>query len=898
MPAAQPVTHRFDGMTPAARVVWAKSGEPEGHGLLAHILDVAAVAERLLIRESVATRAWAAGELDIDAAGAARAIAALVGLHDLGKAIAGFQHKWPQGQAADEAAGLPFSMRLLDADLHDRASNAVLPPLLAVHVGSRQRAQLLASAVAAHHGFVFDQMEVRDAVCTGEPAAWPQVRREIFDAYWQTLNPQASGVTLPTTSALAWLAGLTSVADWIGSNVEWFPPAERDSTFAGHHANALDRAEAALDAIGWPAHRALLDSAADTDTLLAAVMQRPGVTARPLQTEGERLLQGVREPVLMIVEAPMGEGKTELAFLAHLRLQQTLGHRGLYIGLPTQATGNAMFDRTLAFLRAFDHMQPLDIQLAHGGAMLQDERILPLRGINHRREDGVASSAWFAQRRRPLLSPYGVGTIDQALLSALNVQHHFVRVWGLSNRVVVLDEVHAYDTYTSTLIEALLRWLKACGCSVVLMSATLPRSKRAALLAAWAGRGATEVPLLEYPRVLLAEGGTVRGASFTASVRSPIELAALGEGLDEVADCAVALAERGGCGAVVVNTVDRAQRLFGLLRARLNDRVRLLLFHARYPGDERLIRERDVLATFGRDAQRPEAALLIATQVVEQSLDIDFDFLVSDLAPMDLLLQRAGRLHRHERCRPAAHAVPRLVIAGGLALRVPELKATAWAAVYDEWLLLRTWAFVSRATSLRLPHDIDRLVQAVYESDELPAGVPPEVLRRIDVVAQGNRLAEQTVERQRARHAMLDARLSFDELYGGKPRGNDEGDFPGVRNVTRLGPESLVVVPVHVQGDRWQACADGEPFDPAAQLDASTARVLVTRQLRLARRDLVMALKATALPPAFADHPWLKHARPLPLDQGRWRHGNLEVRLDPELGIVYSTVEDHPDGRQ
>ena len=223
----------------------------------------------------------------------------------------------------------------------------------------------------------------------------------------------------------------------------------------------------------------------------------------------------------------MGEGKTELALLAHLRLQAALGHRGLYIGLPTQATGNAMFDRTLRFLRAFGSDQRLDIQLAHGGAML-DERLVELRGIHGEVGDSVRSSAWFSQRRRPLISPYGVGTIDQALLATLNVKHHFVRLWGLTNRVVVLDEVHAYDTYTSGLIESLLRWLKALGCSVVVMSATLPRQKRDALVRAW-GAAPEKAPSLAYPRILLANDHGVSGESYASRELVPIELLALDE---------------------------------------------------------------------------------------------------------------------------------------------------------------------------------------------------------------------------------------------------------------------------------------------------------------------------------------------------------------------------------
>ena len=892
-----PVARRFSELSAAAVAIWAKSGEPNGHGLLAHVLDVAAVAERLLARESPATLAWAASVFGLSIETASRALAALVGLHDIGKAIPGFQAKWPEGKQADMAAGLPFNSALEQHHLHDIASAVELAKLLPQFVGSPGRARALAGAVAAHHGYVFDSGLLEKARRPGEPSAWVDVRQEIFDAYWRTLQPAVAGATTPELPVLTWLAGLTSVSDWIGSNTDWFKPCQRDDNLVQHHACALTLADIALDEIGWPQHGALLRRDSSTDDLVATIVGDASLSARPLQSAGDRLLRTVAEPVLLIVEAPMGEGKTELAFLAHLRLQAALGHRGLYIGLPTQATGNAMFDRTLAFLRAFGHESRLDIQLAHGGAALQDERLVALRGIHGVDGDTVRSSAWFSQRRRPLLSPYGVGTIDQVLLAGLNVKHHFVRLWGLANRVVVLDEIHAYDTYTSTLIEGVLRWLKALRCSVVLMSATLPRSKRDGLLAAWGASSAAALDL-PYPRVLIADGALPRGEHFSSRPQASIELAGVEEDLDRIADLAASLARCGGCGAVVVNTVDRAQQLYLRLRDRLAGLLEPMLFHARFPADERSLRERAVLATFGRDAARPSAALLIATQVVEQSLDIDFDFLISDLAPVDLLLQRAGRLHRHERERPAAHREPRLVVAGLLADRAPDLKTTAWGAIYDEWILYRTWAITSRELRWQLPRDIDRMVQLVYEGGELPPGLAPDVVRLIEGRAEGHHLAETQHERQLGRNAILEARAEFEDAYSGKPRGSDEGDFPGVRNVTRLGPESLIVVPVHVVGDRWRVALDGDSFDPGKAIASSTAQQLVARQVRLSRRELVRALKTEPQSVAFSEHPWLKHCVAMPLVDGVCVLNSLTVTLDPQLGIVYSKSQGSPNVTQ
>lgn len=885
----------FKDLSAAARTLWAKSGDGNGHSLLAHMLDVAAVAEAILERESSHSLDWAARAFALSSGRAAHWIAAMIGLHDFGKAIPGFQFKWPGGQAADEAAGLAFRGVALTVHRHDLASAALLRRLFASRVPGAGWSLAITQALGAHHGYMPRSDELRDAMPRYEGPEWAEARAEILDAYLQTTapgeGPESDDIALP---AVAWLAGLTSVADWIGSNPDWFTPGERAETLSGHYAQARKLADAALDAIGWPKFQPLLDSESETDTLIRRILGQPAaaIEARPLQQAADRLISTATGPVLMIVEAPMGEGKTELALLAHARLQAANGHRGLYFALPTQATGNAMFDRTLSFLRSFVSDVSLDIQLAHGGAML-DERIQRLRGVDDSPAESIASSAWFSQRKRPLLSPYGVGTVDQALFATLNVKHHFVRLWGLSNRVVILDEIHAYDTYTGGLIEALLRWLKALGCSVVLMSATLPARRRAALLDAW---GAADRPDIPYPRILMARGGETFGETVACRQLAPIQISGIAEDLESLANAALADLAGGGCGLVVVNTVQRAQDLYRLLCQRITDPNEIVLFHARFPADERSQHEREVLRRFGRvaESQRPKRCLLIATQVAEQSLDLDFDFMLSDLAPVDLLLQRAGRLHRHERARPPAHAEPHLRIAGLLAERPPELTETAWGFVYDPYILYCTWAVVLREPLWRLPTDIDRLVQAVYSEDPFEEEDRPELLATLDK-ALGEHYGILQTQRQQAFNVAIDAEDEPQTAYQGKPRASEEQGQGGIPVVTRLGEESLVAVPVLISDDGWRLLASDQPFDPEAVPDDALARRIFTRQIRISRKGVLHALIAERLPKGFDEHPLLRHLRPLPLCDGVAEIGGVRLRLDPELGLVYEPLTTLPE---
>ncbi|MBD8525981.1 CRISPR-associated helicase Cas3' [Pseudoxanthomonas sp. CAU 1598] len=882
-------TLRFSQLPTAARVLWAKSGETTGHGLLAHLLDVAAVVETMLEIEPKTSTGWASTRFGLPVDVVTRWLAAIAGLHDFGKAIPGFQAKWPEGMQGDEDAGLAFPPIACSVEAHSCATAALLgKPLTTVSATEAGWVRHAVQAISAHHGYHFLLDEVNMAVPRGEPRPWADARHAILRTYWNVLSP----IGIPTRDELSlpevnWLAGMTSAADWIASNPEWFPLGERHDDLTAYYADARNRAARALEEIGWSKAFILLDSPSDTDRLLARIMGHAASSVRPLQQVGDALLHGVKGPALLLVEAPMGEGKTELAFLAYLRLQAANSHRGLYLALPTQATGNALFRRALTFLRQFAS-GPLDVQLVHGGAGMNEE-IRHLRGIANDPQESLSASAWFAQRKRPLLSPYGVGTIDQALFAVLNVKHHFVRLWGLANRVVVLDEVHAYDTYTNGLIVVLLRWLRALGCSVVLMSATLPQARRNELLRAW-GVGEFELPELDYPRLLLADNGGVRGERFAARPLAPVHLSSVAEGVESLADVAIEQLAGGGCGALIVNTVDRAQRLYLHLRDRLGDAADLQLFHARFPADERAACERQVLASFGTGGERPARALLIATQVAEQSLDIDFDFMLSDLAPVDLLLQRAGRLHRHERCRPARHRQARLWVAGLNREVLPELKDTAWGYVYDAYILLRTWALLRDEAVLDLPGDIDRLVQAVYSDAPLPDDLEAAARERIEVGSYGEYLAKVKNERLAAQHIAIDPTEEPQSAYLHRPRGNEEGEGTGLENRTRLGRESITLIPLEVVDGGWCLRRDEEPFSPDQPLPDGLARRLHDRQLKVSRTWLVKRLKCAVVPLAF-QHPALRNCYPLPLQQGRYAQDGVHLRLDDKLGLVYEPAD-------
>lgn len=890
----------FSNLDPLASVLWAKSGEDQGHPLLAHMLDVAAVAEAILELEPVTTHQHLASQFGLSVETAPHWLATLAGLHDVGKAIPGFQAKWDQGQALAEAHGLTFdNATSLRCDRHDWASTAILEEWLPGRTGADVIwCQQVAGAVGAHHGYPLTQKEMSNSLPLREDKAWQQARQALLDAYWKVLTPSgvitADELALP---AINWLAGLTSIADWIGSNLEWFPLGIRHDDLRQHYLHAKRLAHQALTAIGWLPFSPLLAEPAPLDRQLGQMLaaDKP-VMPRALQSQGIELLQASQGPALLLVEAPMGEGKTELAFMAHLHLQRTLGHRGFYLALPTQATGNALFARARQFMDAFAHGPAPDLQLIHGGAARQEmmAALKDVWGEDGKQSEGVEAARWFSRRKRPLIAPYGVGTIDQAIFSVLNVKHHFVRLWGLANRVVVLDEVHAYDTYTEGLIEALLRWLKGLGCSVILMSATLPTKRRDGLLKAWRVDPAV-LPELAYPRLVLADD---RGLDWDDQIASremiPVKLAGCGTTPEELLCVALEALTHGGCGAIIVNTVERAQQLYTLLKAKAPEDLTLQIFHARFPVDERAQREAAVLSTFGKEGKRPARALLVATQVVEQSLDIDFDFLLCDLAPVDLLLQRVGRLHRHQRShRPEPHRQPVLTVAGLLPGELPDLAATRWRFVYDPYLLAMTWVRLLSESTLQLPMDIDRLVQAVYGDGELPDSVSEALRQYIEEYSYATYLAAEQQQRQLARNIVIRADADPGTAYSDKPRGYEEGEDKGLINCTRLGKPSVSVIPLFVSDKGVALTPDAEPFDLDAPLSTELACQLCARQLSLSNQALVQAIKQQPDVQAFTQSPLLRYSYPLLLDNdGKAQlDGRLVVRLDGELGLIYRNRE-------
>lgn len=783
---------------------------PRYHPLLWHMLDVAAVGQAILERDEV-LRAALSQTFALEGEALHRWIGFLLALHDIGKVSRIFQamvpELWPGAVLgpAPRSHGTGVHHTELGLDLLLDRIACDLDPLLGGWTrGSRK---LLLTPILAHHGrpraAPDTLVEVEAWGARGLAAARALVRcvHGLFEP------PEASAPQRGALAHATWrLAGLVTLADWIASAQRWFPYEGPNHDPKCYLATiARPRAEKALAEAG-------IGRASPARCLGMSSLLAPGAEASPLQRFVEEL-DLPDGPVLVLVEEQTGAGKTEAALLLAHRLMAARGARGLYLALPTMATANAMFARMgSSGRRLFAEKEPPSLVLAHSRASLHPQFAalrMPFEEEGEKDEGdrgdagGREARAWLADdRRKAFLADLGVGTLDQALLAALPASFQALRLLGLAERVLVVDEAHAYDAYTTRLLAGLLRFQASLGGSAIVLSATLPLAIRRELVAAFR-RGLQKddatVRCRAYPLLTIAaaEGAAERPVAPRAALARTIAV----ERLASEAEALAAVREAASAGAAVLwlrNTVDEAiashEQLAGI-------GIAAALFHARFAMGDRLALEERVVCRFGKHASaESRRGVLVATQVVEQSLDLDFDLIVTDLAPIDCLIQRAGRLWRHPgRIRP--HCAPRLLV---LAPDPVDAPAPDWitgllpgtAAVYRDHLRLwRSARALFGRRELRVPEDIRELVEGVYaEEGEVPAG-----LERNWYASDGERKAAKALASQTV----------LDPERGYLPEGVWDSD---VRTPTRLGEPMITLRLARFEGGRIEPwCTDSDP---------------------------------------------------------------------------------------
>ncbi len=857
---------------------WGKErGLSRPYPVICHLLDTAAIAgalwDRMLsgqARERIAT------ELGLSLEGCRRLLGLWAGLHDIGKITPPFQAQFPA--AYREISGDPVYAHKPGAERerlrHDSAGHWALAGLFAEwgYPSSRRWTgsahHQVAQMLGGHHGCFHRALpknqlrDLEERVPALGGRGWA-VQRAAHAAVVRRLTGgvEAPGGPLPA-HVVVQLLGLIVVADWLASQEHVIKarlprPGWRadDAGLRGHWDRAVAEASQIVAEAG-------LGEARFTSLPFAEQFPfPPNDLQASLAGELPALLDG---PGLLLVTAPTGDGKTEAGLHAAGLMAQAAGSSGLYFALPTMATADAMHLRVREFAER-NVEGDRSLTLLHSMAWLNEHYGVAAgagpASSGRTVTDHVSSTAagwWLRGGKRGLLAPLSTGTIDQALTGVLPVRYNVLRLLGLSRKVLVLDEAHAYGPWMHSLLVRLLEWLGAMGAPVVLLSATLTGRTAGSLVEAYrrgCGFRAPSSVQPVYPGWLFVSGTTGKvsaprsvasGRPRTLSVQSvpvvgnspadtgveaPVEgrYAALKEHL-------VPFVSKGGCVLVCCTTVAEAQRTYRFVQRAFPELAEtpggLRLLHSRYPADRRAEITDACEQDFGRPSRtgdppearkpRPPVSVLVATQVVEQSLDLDFDLVISDLAPLAQLLQRAGRCMRHDRKglsaeeggRPAwVGDEPRLVVLEPVRADGAVEPPRTWGTVYDTALLRRTSALLREcaADGVAIPGDVQQLVDAVYAEDfgeRLSTAAEREELQRFDAERAGAVLAEESLARMVAVKSpvgMVDlAQLS-----------NDGGTLVDEALVTtRLGADSMRAVCVYVQ-----PCGPGDLGTEAVTLD-------------------------------------------------------------------------------
>lgn len=652
-----------------AKTIRLEAGSKPGVSVKTHCLIVGYVAKKLLSRLPV----WLRESLF------PKGSELIAAAHDVGKISPAFQEKIHRDIGKNLGLVNPELDKLIG--YHSSVSQAAVSSC----------SKYIPEVLGRHHGESPTSVESPDAGIYGG-SGWQKERMDLLSDLKEGLN-----VDWPIVSSALHadvLSGLTTVADWIGSG-SLFDEVNQDS-WKNCISEALDRA-------GFVAPK-IRKGLSFTEVF--------GFSPRDIQTT---LGKAINTRGAYVLEAPMGEGKTEAALYAAYQALEKGDATGIYFALPTQLTSDKIYDRMNQFLiKILDESDSNRRSLLlHSSAWLRDTEL---------GADGSPGHSWFNGAKRGLLAPFAVGTVDQALMGVMNVKHGFVRTFGLAGKVVILDEVHSYDSYTGTILNELVKALRELHCTVIILSATLTDKQRYKVLGA-PPDSEREKPPTPYPLIsvfpkegMLQELETARLEDAKVDVR-------ISANDDEAIEEVLLRAERGEQILWVENTVVEAQKRYCLLAAKASEiGVDCGLLHSRFLKTDRQKNEDKWVGLFGktgRDSRQEKGRILVGTQVLEQSLDIDADFLVTRLCPTDMLFQRLGRLWRHrenDTIRPTEAKREAWILAPGLNEVIQDQETFGKSAkVYSPYILCRTLEVWQNILSINLPSEIRTLLEATYE---------------------------------------------------------------------------------------------------------------------------------------------------------------------------------------
>ena len=662
--------------------VWAKTNPFQS--ILTHG-KVSGLIAQFLLREYICegTKEYLSRSFEVDLQQLENFIGYYVSLHDIGKIGSKFQ----SGET-----GKFNNIR------HEKTTfQAVMHIWTAKYSIEKRIARVFGEILQAHHQGKTGIEEECDA-------EWKSLQDEFESEMAEFFGNKAlripTQIPAPQGAAEAILLGIVILSDWLASGNLFY---EADEWKNNLREKTHEVMEHFADESG------LLPVQNDFGNKFHEVWPNiPEGGERGLQALCQEIFGGPDKYTLVLMEAPMGEGKTEAAVYAAMQLAKQWGKDGFYIGLPTSATSNQMVLRMNEFLAM--HKFKSDARLLHSYSWLEEN------DVQYNSEEEKYIYHWLMPSRKAMLSQFAVGTVDQAMMASMCIRYGVLRLLGLTGKVFIIDEIHAYDLYMMNILTGLLSWCKALQIPVILLSATLPEKRKKELLAVFSDGEY----ISEYPAITtVSDKGTVsvrRINRISKQNKYLIEMKPMLHSCSDIASLAIERVKNGGCCCVIVNTVRQAQEIYQSIVSESSD-IEVMLFHSRFLVKDRNTIEKECVRKYGKDGtHRPARSILVATQVVEQSLDVDFDFMISSIAPADLLLQRMGRLFRHDSTRR-----PPGVMNPVMTILVPDNGDYGNDAyVYDSCVLKQTEFVLSNYETISVPGDVEKIINECYDIQYVP----------------------------------------------------------------------------------------------------------------------------------------------------------------------------------
>lgn len=941
-----------------ARALWAKTGGAEERNLWSplyvHMADSAGVARKLWnewLAESV--KHQIVNAFGCDDSATAALVTWLAGIHDIGKATPGFQYKVSERAELVEQAGLqvPSPRMMNHPPSHAFMSEVILEDWLDGR--GWDCSWTFGCILGTHHGTTPSSDSVLDDITSASrnfpnenlgDDDWRAVQEELLGWMFEE-SGMAKFESVFSSSPVpqpeqALVSALVIVADWIASNSDLFP---LDSCI-GSYDEFIKRTDAAWASLALPsAWQAMPVKEEGQELFHHRFIGLPeDASLRPAQEQAMQAASDMDGAGLLIIEAPMGNGKTEAALMCSEIMAPKTGAGGIAYLLPTMATSNAMFKRVKDWLECVPDSRgrsTQSMQLLHSKAALNPDydslrswgRTWMGDDAKKSVEEDVTAHQWFGGRKRGLLSSFVVGTVDQLLMAALKARHVQLRHLGLAGKVVIIDEVHAYDAYMNVYLDRVLTWLGAYGVPTILLSATLPAERRNELIRAYRGRDRKstrraskrkdipEAPrkasgLPSYPLVTTAtRNGALDDSMYRACDGPSIGTNVIVERLEDDDATLVAqledLLSDGGCACVLRDTVSRAQSSYERLKTAFGDSC-VKLVHSRFIAVDRMENDAELLRLLGPDpADRPSKLIVVGTQVIEQSLDIDFDVMITDIAPIDLLLQRMGRLHRHERGenqrqRPEKLRQARCFITGieDWATAPPKVNRGIEKVYHPAMLLRSLLSLRAKSTDegtamVNLPHDIAGLVEQTYSrsitaEDLCDAGAAPEWVHALQGAEEELEKTKENKQLKANAWLLSKPQKGTQSLIGWLNETFSLTDETKARAAVRDSGDTVEVIAVQVSNDGFtllpwvtdikggHPCqgylGDGSeaPDDEVARLAASCT---VSLPFWLSSEQVIDALEIKS--------------QALRWQESRWLQGQLVLAFDSNLDTVIETKD-------